>query len=444
MKRIVFFVVAGVFLVLSVYPTEGFAERKKKKKPKITRQHVLYRQYYHDPVLKLMKEEMESIRSERDSITAEIKKEWKEIQKKERDERRVIRIDFEGISKPGSPDEFVAPFHFPPVAQYYTGTCWSFSTTSFLESEIKRITGREIKLSDIYTVYWEYVEKARGYMRKRGNQPFAQGSESDAAIIIWKKYGIVPESAYSGLPHGQDRHNHKEMADEMRSYLEFVDDHGYWDEEAVVVHIRKILDRHIGRPPEEFEYDGSRYTPAEFLAEVVRLDIDDYIQLMSTLSVPFYAQGEFDVPDNWRPTGTYYNVPLGDYYDGILRAIELGYTVCIGGDVSEPGYFGFEDAAIVPSFDIPQDHIDQDSREFRFYNKTTTDDHGVHLLAHTEIDGRDWFLIKDSSRSARHGKHEGYYFYRDDYVKLKMLTYMVHRDAVKHLLPKFEETASRQ
>lgn len=403
------------------------------------RDRVRYEKYYRDPALREIAERTDSIDAVADSITAEIESEWRMRRKEEREARRVIRFDLSGISKPGSPAEFEAPFHFPPVAQYYTSTCWSFGTTSFLESEINRLTGRKIKLSELFTAYWEFVEKARGFVRKRGNQAFPSGSESDAVLIIWEKYGIVPAEAFTGLAGGLERHDHRAMTAEMRSYLEYCKELGLWDEEVVIAQIRRILDRHIGRPPEEFAYDGKRMTPQSFLAGVVRLDLGDYVQLMSTLSLPFYQYGEFEVPDNWRPTDTYFNLPLDRFYACITAAVDKGYTVCIGGDVSEPGYNGFEDAAIVPTFDIPQGFIDQDSREFRFYNGTTEDDHGLHLLSRLELDGHDWFLIKDSARSARHGEHEGYYFYRGDYVRLKMLSYMVHRDIVERLIPEFRD-----
>jgi bleomycin hydrolase len=402
------------------------------------RDRVRYEKYYRDPALKEMAERTDSLDALRDSITAEIEDEWKKKREKDKEDRKVIRFDFGNVEKPGSPAEFDAPFHFPPVAQYYTSTCWSFATISFLESEINRLSSREVKLSELYTAYWEFVEKARGFVRSRGNRIFPSGSESDAVLIIWKTYGIVPAEAYTGLIPGETRHDHRAMMHEMENFLDFCRDNEYWDENMVVEHIREILDRHIGRPPEEFVYKGKRTTPQRFLKDVVSLELDDYIQLMSTLSLPFFSFGEFEVPDNWRPTETYYNVPLERYYDCIAAATDMGHTVCIGGDISEPGYNGFEDAAIVPTFDIPQDFIDQDSREFRFYNRTTEDDHGVHLLARLRIGERDWFLIKDSARSARHGSHEGYYFYRDDYVRLKMLTFMVHRDVVERAIPEFE------
>ena len=403
------------------------------------RDRVRYEKRYRDPTLREMAEQTDSTDAVADSITAEIESEWRMRRKEEKEARRVIRFDLSGITKPGSPAEFESPFHFPPVAQYYTSTCWSFGTTSFLESEIHRLTGRRIKLSELFTAYWEFVEKARGFVRKRGNQDFPSGSESDAVLIIWEKYGVVPADAYTGLTGGRERHDHRAMTDEMQSYLEYCEEHGYWDEEAVVGQIRRIMDCHIGRPPEEFAYGGKRMTPQQFLEDVVGLDPGDYVQLMSTLALPFYQYGEFEVPDNWRPTETYFNLPLDSFYDCIKAAVDDGYTVCIGGDVSEPGYNGFEDVALVPTFDIPEEFIDQDSREFRFYNGVTEDDHGLHLLSRLELGGHDWFLIKDSARSARHGEHEGYYFYRGDYVRLKMLTVMVHRDVVERLIPEFDD-----
>ena len=125
-------------------------------------------------------------------------------------------------------------------------------------------------------------------------------------------------------------------------------------------------------------------------------------------------------------------------YGIILDSIADGRSLVIGGDVSEPGMNGPEDVAVVPSFDIPAEMIDQSAREFRFDNGTTTDDHGIHLVGHTCIGGEDWFLIKDSNRSSRQGEHEGYYFYRGDYVRLKMLTITVHRDQVADILRKVD------
>ena len=152
---------------------------------------------------------------------------------------------------------------------------------------------------------------------------------------------------------------------------------------------------------------------------------------------PYYQKVEYDVPDNWWHSKEYYNVPLDQFMSILKNAIRNGYTMALGGDTSEPGYEGHAGVAVVPSFDIPADAIDESSRQFRFSNHTTTDDHGIHLVGYTEKDGTDWYLIKDSGSGSRNNSHPGYYFYREDYVKLKMMGFTVHRDAATEILKKF-------
>jgi len=399
---------------------------------------VKYVPKYYDPIIERMEDVEDSLQELQDSITTDIRDKQEEEEEQEKKDKKELRFDFTDVIKPASPDVFESVFHFPPVAQYRTGTCWSFSSTAFFESEVARLSGQKIKLSEMHTVYYEYIEKVRNYVRERGRFWPGQGSETNAVIRMMKKHGAVPYDVYPGLPGDQEQYDHSSMSKEIREYLEYIKSHDYWDEEYVVGHIRVILNEYMGVPPTSFEYDGMVMTPDDFLESVLKLNLDDYISNMSTLAVPFYKQGKFDVHDNWWEDSSYYNIPLDEWYETIKNAVRNGYTLVVGGDVSEPGWNGFEDACIVPDFDIPQSYINQDSREFRFYNHTTGDDHGLHLVGYTEIDGRDWFLVKDSGRSARHGKFEGYFFWRDDYVRLKMLTFTVHRDAMRDVLNKFE------
>ncbi len=397
---------------------------------------VKYVPKYDDPILEEMKEVSDSLQDIRDSITDAIREVQDSLKEIEDDAKQKLRFDFSGISRPASPEVFEAEFHFPPVAQYLTGTCWSFSATSFLESEVYRITGQKIKISEMHTVYYEYLEKARHFVRRRGDFRLGQGSESNAVLRMIKLYGAVPLDVYPGYL-DDERHDHSRLSAEIRSYLDYVKEQDIWDEEYVLEHVKTILDRYLGEPPTTFEYAGRLMTPHVFVDEVLRISTDDYVCVMSTLSVPFYTQGEFDAPDNWWRDSSYYNLPLDEWYGIIIKAIDNGYTLVIGGDVSEPGWNGFEDAAIVPDFDIPRAYINQDSREYRMYYDISSDDHGVHMVGHTVIDGRDWFLVKDSGRSGRWGQFEGYYFIRDDYIRLKMLTFTVHRDMIEEILPKF-------
>ncbi len=428
MSRTISFFVAITISLLVSSPLNG---------QESLRHRVKYVPMYGDPVLKEMKEENKQAEKKRQAETQKIRNRQEESKEKKEKEAERIRFDFTGVQKPASPDGFQSIFHFKPIRQFLTGTCWCFSTTSFFESEVHRLSGKQIKLSEMFTVYYEYLEEARRYVQERGDSYFGEGSEGNALILVWRKYGVVPAESYKGELDADGRYDHSEMTEELQGYLDYIKDNDFWDEELVLSSLRLIMDKYMGRPPERFVYDSVEMTPQQFLADVLDLNLDDYVCVMSTLSQPFYAYGEYEVELNWWHSKDYYNLPLDQFYQIIKYAPQNGYTVRLNGDVSEPGYNGFEDAAIIPSFDIPQEYIDQDAREFRFNNKTSSDDHDVHLVGYTRVGDYDWFLIKDSAASAQHGKFKGYYFYREDYIRLKMLTYIVHKDAVKAVVKKF-------
>lgn len=395
-----------------------------------------YEKRYSDPVLKAMEEARAKEQSALDAETAAIRKRQAEEKKKEREQARSLQSDLAGVVPPPSPAAFQAMFHFPPVAQYNTNICWSFAATSFYESEIFRLSNRKIKLSEVWTVYHEYLAKVRRFVQERGASLVAEGGESNAINRIWKEHGVVPAAAYPGRRVDGDKLDHERLITEVKGYLDYVKANNLWDEEVVLEHVAILLDRHLGTPPKTFTFEGREMTPLEFLRDETKLNMDDYVDVMSTSYYPFYTFQEFAVPDNWWHSREYLNVPLADWYGLILKAVKAGCTVNIGGDVSEAGKLGFQDVCFVPSFDIPAAFIDQDSREFRIANRTTQDDHGIHIVGYKRLQGHDWFLVKDSSRSARWGRHEGYFFFRGDYVKLKMLTFTVHKDMAKALLAK--------
>jgi bleomycin hydrolase len=365
-----------------------------------------------------------------------INRENEVFRKKPEKPKKRFQLDFSTVSAPGSAADFTQVWHFPPISQGSSGMCWCFATTSYFESEIYRLSKRQIKLSELYTVYWEYVEKARRFVRERGKSAFGEGSEANAVTRIWKMYGIVPAAAFTGLKPGQKFHDHTAMVKEMREYLLSLKSSNAWNEEEVLSTIRSILNHYIGEPPAKVTVDGNTLTPREYLAKIVRLNLDDYINIMSLMEKPYYGWGEYEVPDNWWKDSSYFNLPLDEYVAVVKQAITGGYSVGIGGDVSEPGYEGHAGAGIVPTFDIPSAYIDENARQFRFSNETSTDDHFIHLVGSTAKNGRTWFLIKDSASGSRNNTHPGYYFYDEDYVKLKILCLLVHRDALGEIQKK--------
>jgi bleomycin hydrolase len=354
--------------------------------------------------------------------------------------RKVMQVDFSAIPAPASVGEFKSVWHQPPILQGLSGMCWCFSTTSLLESEVFRMSGRKLDISELYTIYWEHVEKAREYVRTRGESFHGEGSEANAVFRIWNKYGCVPAADYTGLKPGVKYHDHENtLFPEIHSYLESVKAANAWDEEAVAATVRAILDHYLGAPPATVTVEGVRYTPKEYLARVVRIDPDEYVDLLSLMQAPWYKKTEFPVPDNWWHNAEYHNLPLAEFMAVIKRAIRKGYSIEIGGDMSEPGYSrGAAGMAVIPSWDIPSSAITDEARQFRFSNGTTADDHGLHLVGYVEKDGADWYLVKDSWSSAYNSSHPGYYFFHEDYVKLKMLGCTLHRDAARELLKKFE------
>lgn len=362
-----------------------------------------------------------------DSVKSTIDK----FNRKDEPRKKSFKLDFATIKGTAAAAEFTQQWHSPPVSQASTNTCWCFSATSFFESEIYRLTKRKIKLSEMYTVYWEYVEKTRRFIKEKGNSAFAEGSESNAVSRMWKMYGILPGEAYTGMKPGQIFHDHSKMYNELNAYLLSMKASNDWNEEGAISTVKSIMNSYMGEPPKSVTVDGKQMTPKEYFEKVVRLNVDDYIELMSLVEKPYYQFVEYEVPDNWWHSKDYYNVPLDIFMSSLKKSIRDGYTVCIGGDVSEPGIDGHAGMAVVPSFDIPSEYIDENARQMRFTNGTTGDDHGIHLVGYKELDGRDWYLIKDSGSGSRNNSHPGYYFYDEDYVKLKMLGFMVHKEAVK-------------
>ena len=345
-------------------------------------------------------------------------------------------LDISKLKKPESIDDFKTWGHLPPISQGKTGTCWCFATISFLESELIRIGKGEIKLSEIYIAYWEFVEKARRFVQEKGDSYFAQGSEHNAVLERMKQYGLVPASEYSGLINGQENHNHNKMSKEIKKYLEYLKENEIWDENEAVEYTKLVLNKYLGKPPENFVIDSKTITPLEYMKNNLELNPDDYVLLISMMYAPFYEKAVFKVPDNWWLSDDYYNVPLKEFYQGIVTAVKNGFTVGLGGDTSEIGKYPEEDVAFIPSFDIPSKYINQSAREFRYKNKTSTDDHAIHLLGYKKLGKHTWFLIKDSGRSSRKGNFKGYYMFRDDYIKLKILNIIVHKDAIPKLMKK--------
>jgi bleomycin hydrolase len=378
-----------------------------------------------------------------ESILKDVSAVEEKLEEKEPFKRFVM--DQSGMDLPNNPSLYTTVWSNPTISQGNAGTCWSFSTSSFYESEVLRQTGKKVKISEIYSAYCEYIEKARRFVEKRGNSVFSEGSEGNAVARIMKKYGAVPEEAYTGLIDGRKFHSHAKMVEEMTAFLNSLKTSNAWNVDFAIETIKSIMNQYLGVPPTEFSVDGKSYTPQAYLKDFLKINPDDFVEILSYKQEPYWQQVEYKVPDNWWHSKDYYNVPLDEFMKELKNAIKSGYTLSIGGDVSESGFSRETNCALVPDYDIPSANINEDARQFRFSNETTTDDHGMQLIGYLENykgTGHDWYLIKDSSSGSRNVGQDnpnfGYYFFHDDYIKLKMMGFTVHKDAAKELLKKFK------
>lgn len=350
--------------------------------------------------------------------------------------RKYFTADLSGISCPASPDDFTKYWFSEPVSQGNTGTCWSFATTSFFESEIYRVAEKKVKLSEMYFVYWEYVERAKYFMLHKGDCTLGEGSEANAVPRLMQDHGVVPKSAYSGLLEGQIVYDHSKMYDDLYAYLMSVKTVAAWNDSVVTGNVKAILNKYMGKPPATFSCENKMYSPQSFLTDYCKIIPRDYFSFMSDNKFAFNQKAELVEDDNWWHSKNYYNVSIDDFMKIIKSAVDSGFTISICGDVSEPGIDKVKQVAVIPTFDIPSELIDDNARQLRLGNGSTTDDHCIHLVGYLVKDGNIWFLTKDSGAGAFDGKYQGYKYLSEDYVKLKMMNILLYKYAANEVLDK--------
>ena len=223
--------------------------------------------------------------------------------------------------------------------QNRSGTCWAYSTLSFFESEILKKTGKTYDLSEMFVASKDYMDRAILTVRMHGDSQFSQGGSAYDVYYVLKNYGICPEEAMAapGSMTGDSLANFNEFFSVMEPYVDAVARNkakkisSQWK-----VGLQGILDAYLGKCPESFKYEGKTYTPKTF-AESLGLNFDDYVTITSYTHHPFWTQFAVEVQDNWRwPLS--WNIPMDDMMRIIDNAVENGYTVAWGGDVSEEGF----------------------------------------------------------------------------------------------------------
>lgn len=351
----------------------------------------------------------------------------------------------------------------PIKNQHRTGTCWSFSGVGMIEAELLRIGKGEVDLSEMFIVNHSYKDKADKYVRLHGLINFAQGGSFADVLYVFKHYGAMPGELYKGLEYGEDSHVHNELAEVATSYVKAI----VSNKNGKLSPVWKkgydaIIDAYLGKIPEKFTYKGKQYTPKSY-GESLGLNFNDYVSLTSFTHHPFYAPFAVEIEDNWRWAESY-NIPLNELMEVIDNAINSGYTLAWGTDVSEKGFTrnGLGIAADVKALETSgsdqarwvglsrsakdeelrkmieqpgckEIKVTQELRQQGFDNFQTTDDHGMLLygIARDQT-GRKYYMVKNSWGTDT--KYKGIWYVTEAFVAYKTINVAVHKDALPKAL----------
>lgn len=332
--------------------------------------------------------------------------------------------------------------------QGQTGTCWSFSTTSLVESEFLKATGKPVDLSEMFTVRNIYAEKAKNYFLRQGRAQFSEGGLGHDVIRSIATYGALPEKAFTGLPEGSTVFNHQLLMTEMKSYLDsaIVRYSRGEKEEKWEAKINKFLNLHIGAPPADFLFNGKKYTPQTFATEYLKFDANDYVNITSFTDHSYYKPFIISVPDNFS-NGAYYNLPLAEMTELTKSAVRNGYTVMWDADVSNAGFS--QDAGVAlftgigkisadSALTLGERKYNADLRQSLFEDLTTQDDHLMHIVGlQKSRAGKTFFTVKNSWGTV--GSLSGYINVSEAYFAVNTISLVLPKAAfTKVLLDKLQ------
>lgn len=316
----------------------------------------------------------------------------------------------------------------PLKNQQSSGTCWSFATTSFIETEAIRLGKETVSLSPIFYVSSAYLGKAQKYIETKGKSYFAEGDLTFSVLQAYKKYGAIPEQVYNGIIEGDWQHDHAEMDDLLKKMVESIGTSGYerikpnsWS-----VSIDGVLKAYLGTPPATFVYYGKLYSPKTFAQEYIGINPDDYIEITSYTQSDFYKMFILNIPANWNEN-KYLNLPINDFEKTIDYALENGYSMAWDGDASEP-FFDFEKGILELSPNEESISVTQELRQKNFDDKTTTDDHNMHLIGKAKNNkGKIYYILKNSEGNNDMG---GFVYMSKNALLLKTISLLVHKEGI--------------
>jgi bleomycin hydrolase len=325
-----------------------------------------------------------------------------------------------------------------PIVVQQGGSCWCYSATSLFESEIIRLTGQRVKLSEAYSMRQAYYDKARHYLLRQGNSFFDEGADSHDVLLAIGRYGMMPASQYPGFVSKNPKTNPHQMTIELQERIKPSVSLSAKHPKVWQAEFDLILDRYLGSAPMEFEYNGHSYSRVEF-RDAFHIDAKDYVLISSFTHAPYYQPFVLEMLGNYANFQAY-NLPLDEWEENLWNGLESGYTASFDCDVSEPFFLGNEGVAILPARTIgPEEvlegyvqerEVTQETRQEEFEASQTVDDHQMHAIGVAmDAKGTRYFKLKNSwgTESGR----EGYVYMSSTYARAKVLSALLHRGGLK-------------
>ncbi len=313
----------------------------------------------------------------------------------------------------------------PVKDQFMSSTCWSFSSTSLLESELMRMGKGKFDLSEMFIARYSMLRKINWHLDLNGSNFFTPGGQFHDIIWVIRNHGIVPESAYSGKGRNELNHDHSEMDTAISHYVKDLVSQGVRSLSSVQMNeIDSIQDHYMGRLPWDFTYNGKVYSAVNFSKEVLGLNMDDYAEITSYTHHNFYSSFVLEDKYNWTKD-KYYNVPLDEFSAITDSALANGFTVGWDGDATDEGFKYGDGLAYLP----PLGSDLQMARQVAFLNESTQLDHMMHIVGSVkDRKGDKWYYIKNSWGT--NNGLGGFLFMREDYFKIRTVAIIVNKAAI--------------
>ena len=318
----------------------------------------------------------------------------------------------------------------PVKSQGRTGTCWSFASISFFESEVYRMGNGEFELSEMFNSRQCYVDKAKRYIRSHGKNNFGPGGLFHDMLWVLSHYGAATDEDFPGVWPGEETLDHREIHSVLAGYLDGVLK-ARSPSEKWKKGFKAILDVYFGEVPDKVKHDGKEMTTLEFAKDVLKINPDDYIEFTSFSHLPYYKGVELLFPDNWSHYNGFVNVPLDEFIAIMDNALENGYTVGIGGDVSEKTFSQRKWGYGIVEADNEDRMVTQEERQKMFDDWSSSDDHAMHTVGYgSDEDGTRYYYTKNSWGTDEEAPYNGYCYFSVNYIRAKMHSILVHKDAV--------------